>query len=134
MTHAAEEHPEGVLGYMESCFSAFPQAAGFLIEGDVDPGNWDLCGLHARELRFAPEVKRIEAGAFAMLIGLERVVIPATVRMVEDCAFQYCDTLTDLIIEGDLSRVASWHEDAFDECPCEHYYLDLRRKAAAGEL
>jgi hypothetical protein len=134
VTHEAEEHPEGVLGYMESCFSAFPQAAGFLIEGDVDLGNWDLCGLHARELRFAPEVERIGAGAFAMLIGLERVVIPATVHMVEDCAFQYCDTLTDLVIEGDLSRVASWHEDAFDECPCEEYYLDLRSKAAAGEL
>lgn len=38
------------------------------------------------------------------------------------------------VIEDDASRVASWHEDAFDECPCEEYYLDLRRKAAAGEL
>ena len=62
------------------------------------------------------------------------MVIPATVRMVGDRAFQYCDRLTDLVIEGDLSRVATWHEYAFEECPCEAAYLELRRKAAAGEL
>ena len=54
--------------------------------------------------------------------------------MVGDRAFQYCDRLTDLVIEGDLSRVATWHEYAFEECPCEAAYLELRRKAAAGEL
>jgi len=134
LTHAAEAHPEGIRGYMESCMYASPEVDGFLIGGDVTLGGWNLCGLFARELRFAPEVERIEAGAFSMLGELERAVIPASVRMVEDRAFQYCDKLTDLVIEGDLSRVASWHEDAFQECPCEAEYLNLRRRAAAGEL
>ena len=57
-----------------------------------------------------------------------RVVIPATVQMVENCAFEWCGKLTDLVIEGDLSRVARWHEDAFTNCPCEAEYLELRRE------
>lgn len=35
-----------------------------------------------------------------------RAAIPATVRMVESCAFAYCDKLTDLAIEGGPSHVA----------------------------
>ena len=68
-----------------------------------------------------------------MLSELKRAVIPATVRMVESCAFACCNKLTDLVIEGDLSRVASWHEDAFEDCACESEYLTLRRKAAESD-
>lgn len=90
--------------------------------------------MHARELRFAPEIERIGEGEYAVLGELKRVVIPATVQMVESCAFEWCGKLTDLVIEGDLSRVARWHEDAFKNCPCEAEYLELRGKAVAGEL
>lgn len=130
----AEEHPQGVLGYVESCLLASPAVSGFLVEGDVTIDGWILCGIPMSELRFAPEVECITAGEFSMLRELKRLVIPATVRMVEDCAFQYCEELSDLVIEGDLSRVAHWHKDAFEDCPCEKYYLELRSKAAAGEL
>lgn len=119
---------------MDACLRAFPEVAGFLIEGDFTVESWGLCGMHARELRFAPEVERIDEGEFAVLGELERVIIPATVQMVESCAFEWCGKLTDIVIEGDLSRVAGWHENAFEKCPCEDEYLNLRRKAAAGEL
>ena len=119
---------------MDACLRAFPEVAGFLIEGDFTVEGWELCGMHARELRFAPEVECIGEGEFAVLGELKRVVIPATVQMVDSCAFEWCRKLTDLVIEGDLSRVACWHEDAFKNCPCEGEYLELHRKAAAEEL
>lgn len=134
LTHAAEAHPEGIRGYMDSWLYASCGVDGFLVGGDVTLGGWNLCGVVARELRFTPDVECIGEGVFSLLDELERVVIPATVRMVESCAFQYCDKLVDLVIEGDLSRVATWHEKAFEECPCEAAYMELRRKAAAGEL
>ena len=111
-----------------------PEVSGFLVEGDVTIEGWELCNVPVRELRFAPEVECIGEGEFAMLEELKRVAIPAGVRMVESCAFQWCDKLADLVIEGDLSRVAGWHAEAFKECPCEAEYLELRRKAEAGEL
>lgn len=123
----AEAHAGGFRGYMESCMHAFPEVDGFLVGGDVAIDGWELCNAPVRELRFAPEVECIGEGEFAVLDKLERVVIPATVRMVESAAFQWCDKLTDLVIEGDLSRVADWHEDAFKDCPCETEYLELRQ-------
>ena len=134
LSQVAEAHPGGVRGYIESCLDAFPEVDGFLVGEDVAIEGWYLCSLPIYELRFAPEVECIGEGEFAVLSELKRVVIPASVRMVESCAFQYCDKLTDPVIEGDLSRVANWHENAFEGCPCEGEYLELRRKAAAGEL
>ena len=56
-------------------------------------------------------------------------MIPATVEQVESYAFGGCENLRKLTIEGDLSRVADWAEDAFTGCPCEESYLTLRRQA-----
>ena len=47
-------------------------------------------------------------------------------KMVESFAFGDCDNLKELVIEGDLSRVADWAEDAFDGCACEDYYKQIR--------
>ena len=113
---------------LDACLRIFPEVTGFLIEGDFTVEGWELCGMRARELRYAPEVTCIGEGEFALLGELRRVVIPATVQMVESCAFEWCGKLTDLVIEGDLSRVARWHEDAFINCPCEAEYLELRRQ------
>ena len=45
------------------------------------------------------------------------VVIPETVRYVDWRAFGSCTNLKNLVIEGDLSRVANWDKDAFEGCP-----------------
>ena len=47
-------------------------------------------------------------------------------KQMESFAFGCCGSLKNLIIEGDLSRVAKWAEDAFDGCPCEKYYKQIR--------
>ena len=60
---------------------------------------------------------------------LERVVLSAGVSEVGQCAFAWNRTLRDLEIEGDIARIASWATDAFEGCPCEETYLELRCKA-----
>jgi hypothetical protein len=42
-------------------------------------------------------------------------------------AFSGCTGLKNLVIEGDLSRVKQWNEDAFEGCPCEEYYSRIVR-------
>ena len=47
------------------------------------------------------------------------------VRDVDECWY-------DDFFLVDASRIASWAADAFEGCPCEEEYLELRRKAQAG--
>ena len=57
---------------------------------------------------------------------LESVTIPESVKEVQAWAFGSCTNLKKLVIEGDLSRVANWANDAFEGCACEETYLRLR--------
>lgn len=82
-----------------------------------------------RRVCFEPGLETIRSGMLAMNVKLEKVIIPDHVRQVESCAFLCCNNLKELVIEGDLSRVADWAEDAFDGCACEEYYKKLRNSA-----
>ena len=79
-----------------------------------------------RRVCFEPGLEIIRAGILAQNPGLESVTIPASVQQVETFAFGCCNQLKELVIEGDLTRVAGWAEDAFDSCACEEFYRQLR--------
>ena len=81
-----------------------------------------------RRICFEPGLETIKA-YLLFKTSLEKVVIPAHVQDVEAGAFSDCADLKELVIEGDLSRVANWAEDAFEGCPCEEYYKQLRNAA-----
>ncbi|MBP5304018.1 MAG: hypothetical protein J6Z00_03945 [Clostridia bacterium] len=46
----------------------------------------------------------------------------------EAYAFSDCENLQELIIEGDLLRVANWDKKAFAHSPCEETYLKIRNR------
>jgi hypothetical protein len=90
----------------------------------VDSIYYNNCSV--RRVCFEPGLEVIKRGILAMNYELETLVIPAFVKQVESFAFGCCENLKNLTIEGDLSRVANWAEDAFDGCGCEGYYKQLR--------
>ncbi len=108
------------------CLKTCPASLCVLI---CDRDWWgDYAGCGIRQVVFAPGLERIEGEILADNPELESVVIPASVRFVDWRAFGGCTKLKKLVIEGDLSRVASWDKDAFEGCPCEGYYAGLRQK------
>ncbi len=104
-----------------------PDSLAVIIREEDDVFDYYNCGL--LRVCFEPGLRMLKAGILGENPGLEDVVIPATVEQVESYAFGGCENLRKLTIEGDLSRVADWAEDAFTGCPCEESYLTLRRQA-----
>ena len=90
--------------------------------------GWEYYDRCVRRVCFEPGLEVIKAGILGMNQLLDTVVIPESVRQVETFAFGCCDNLKNLVIKGDLSRIAGWAEDAFDGCACEAYYKQLRDK------
>lgn len=115
------------IGRLKEYHDDLPESLAVIIREGDDVFDYYNCGV----LRacFEPGLRTIKAGILGENPGLEDVVIPASVEQVESCAFGGCENLQKLAIEGDLSRVADWAEDAFRGCPCEESYLTLRRQA-----
>ena len=114
--------------YLKACVEALPSIAGLLVCAYAEPFASTEFPDGFREVRFESECDCVES---YMLAGtkLERVVLHAGVREVGQHAFAWNRGLCELVIEGDASRIASWAADAFEDCPCEEEYLELRRKA-----
>ena len=102
----------------------WPDSFAVMIRSEDD--EYDYCGCGVRRVCFEPGLELIKPGMLADNPDLESVTIPASVKEVQAWAFGCCTNLKNLVIEGDLSRVANWARDAFDGCACEEKYLRLR--------
>ena len=105
----------------------WPESFAVMIRSEDDEYDYYSCGV--RRVCFEPGLEVIKPGMLADNPELESVTIPASVQDVKTWAFGCCTNLKNLVIEGDLSRVANWAQDAFDGCPCEEQYLRLRNAA-----
>ena len=116
--------------YFKACAEALPDIAGLLVCAKAEPFASAELPDSIREVRFSTDCDCVES---LMLAGakLERVVLPPGMSEVGQCSFAWNRALRELVIEGDVSRIAGWAADAFDGCPCEAEYLELRRKAHA---
>jgi hypothetical protein len=95
-----------------------------MIRSEDDAYDYYDCGV--RRVCFEPGLEVIKPGMLAGNEELESVTIPASVKEVGAWAFGSCTNLKNLVIEGDISRVANWAQDAFECCACEEKYLRLR--------
>ena len=102
----------------------WPDEFAVMIRKEDDEGDYYSCGI--RRVCFEPGLEVIKPEILADNPDLESVTIPASVKEVRTWAFGCCTNLKNLVIEGDLSRVANWAPDAFDACACEEQYLRLR--------
>ena len=102
----------------------WPDEFAVMIRKEDDEGDYYSCGI--RRVRFEPGLEIIKPEILADNPDLESVTIPASIKEVQTWAFGCCTNLKNLVIEGDLSRVANWAPDAFDACACEEQYLRLR--------
>lgn len=102
----------------------WPDEFAVMIRKEDDEYDYYSCGI--RRVCFEPGLEVIKPGMLADNPDLESVTIPASVKEVQSWAFGCCTNLKNLVIEGDLSRVANWARDAFEGCACEEYYLRLR--------
>ena len=102
----------------------WPDSFAVMIRSEDDEYDYYSCGV--RRVCFEPGLEVIKPGMLADNPDLESVTIPASVEEVQAWAFGCCTNLKKLVIEGDLSRVANWAQDAFDGCACEEKYLRLR--------
>ena len=102
----------------------WPDEFAVMIRKEDDEGDYYSCGI--RRVCFEPGLEIIKPEILADNPDLESVTIPASVKEVQTWAFGCCTNLKNLVIEGDLSRVADWALDAFDACACEEQYLRLR--------
>jgi hypothetical protein len=102
----------------------WPDEFAVMIRKEDDEYDYYSCGI--RRVCFEPRLEVIKPGMLADNPDLESVTIPASVKEVQSWAFGCCTNLKNLVIEGDLSRVANWAPDAFDGCACEEQYLRLR--------
>ncbi len=102
----------------------WPDSFAVMIRSEDD--EYDYCGCGVRRVCFEPGLELIKPGMLADNPDLESVRIPASVKEVKSWAFGCCTNLKNLVIEGDLSRVANWARDAFDSCACEEKYLRLQ--------
>ena len=87
---------------------------------------WDYYDCGVRRVCFEPGLEVIKNGILAQNPDIETVTIPASVKRVEAFAFGCCEKLKELVIKGDVSRVADWAEDTFVSCACEEFYKQLR--------
>ena len=95
-------------------------------------GEYAGCGV--KKVLFDQGLERIEGEILSGNPDLETAVIPASVRQVDWHAFGGCTGLKNLVIEGNLSRVANWDKDAFEGCPCEEYYSRIYRREFRAAL
>ena len=102
----------------------WPDEFAVLIRKEDDEYDYFSCGV--RRVCFESGLEVIKPGMLADNPDLESVTIPASVKEVQAWAFGSCTNLKKLVIEGDLSRVANWARDAFEDCACEDKYLRLR--------
>ena len=102
----------------------WPDSFAVMIRSEDDEYDYYSCGM--RRVCFEPGLEVIKPGMLADNPDLESVTIPASVKEVQTWAFGCCTNLKNLVIEGDLSRVANWARDAFEGCACEEKYLCLR--------
>ena len=102
----------------------WPDEFAVMIRKEDDEGDYYSCGI--RRVCFEPGLEIIKPEILADNPDLESVTIPASVKEVRTWAFGCCANLKNLVIEGDLSRVADWAPDAFEGCACEKQYLRLR--------
>ncbi|MBO7702294.1 MAG: leucine-rich repeat protein, partial [Eggerthellaceae bacterium] len=102
----------------------WPDSFAVMIRKEDDDYDYYSCGV--RRICFEPGLEVIKPGMLADNPDLESVTIPASVKEVQAWAFGCCTNLKNLVIEGDLSRMANWAQDAFDGCACEEKYLRLR--------
>ncbi len=102
----------------------WPDSFAVMIRSEDDEYDYYSCGL--RRVCFEPGLEVIKSGILADNPDLESVTIPASVKEVRTWAFGSCTNLKNLVIEGDLSRMADWAQDAFEGCACEEEYLRLR--------
>ena len=102
----------------------WPDSFAVMIRSEDDEYDYYSCGV--RRVCFEPGLEVIKPGMLADNPDLESVTIPASVKEVQAWAFGCCTNLKKLVIEGDLSRVADWAQDAFDGCACKEEYLRLR--------
>ena len=102
----------------------WPDEFAVMIRKEDDEGDYYSCGI--RRVCFEPGLEIIKPEILADNPDLESVTIPASVKEVRTWAFGCCTNLKNLVIEGDLSRVANWAPDAFEGCACEKQYLRLR--------
>ena len=102
----------------------WPDSFAVMIRAEDDEYDYYSCGV--RRVCFEPGLEVIKPGMLADNPDLVSITIPASVKDVQTWAFGCCTNLKNLVIEGDLSRVANWAEDAFEACACEEKYLRLR--------
>ena len=102
----------------------WPDSFAVMIRKEDDEYDYYSCGV--RRVCFEPELEVLKPGILADNPNLTSVTIPSSVKDVQTWAFGSCTNLKDLVIEGDLSRVANWAKDAFEGCACEESYLRLR--------
>ena len=102
----------------------WPASFAVMIRSEDDDYDYYSCGV--RGVCFEPGLEIIKPGMLADNPDLESVTIPVSVKDVQTWAFGCCTNLKNLVIEGDLSRVANWAPDAFEGCACEEQYLRLR--------
>lgn len=102
----------------------WPDEFAVMIRKEDDEGDYYSCGI--RRVCFEPGLEIIKPEILADNPDLESVTIPASVKEVRTWAFGCCTNLKNLVIEGDLFRMADWAQDAFEGCACEEQYLRLR--------
>ena len=102
----------------------WPDSFAVMIRSEDDEYDYYSCGV--RRVCFEPGLEIIKPGILADNPDLTSVTIPASVKEVKTWAFGCCTNLKNLVIEGDLSRVANWAQNAFEGCACEEEYLRLR--------
>lgn len=118
--------------YLKACAEALPDIAGLLVCAKAElPESHELPD-GFREVRFSSDYDCVESMTFDSM-KIERVALSAGVAEVGQCAFAWNSALSELVIEGDIARIAGWAADAFDGCPCEEEYLELRRKAQSKQ-
>lgn len=114
--------------YFKECTEALPDISGLLVCTNAElPESRELPNSF-REVRFALDCNCVEPLEFSDM-RFERVVLSAGVTEVGQCAFAWNSMLSELVIEGEASRIATWAADAFEGCPCEEEYLARRRSA-----
>ena len=105
----------------------FPLNFCLMVRKEDGWGTYSGCGI--RRVCFEKGLKTIEGEILSDNPDLAAVTIPACVQKVDYRAFGGCTKLQHLQIEGNMSRLADWSEDAFEGCACEDHYKKLRQNA-----
>ena len=95
-------------------------------------GDYSGCGI--RRVCFEDRTQIIKEEIRSDNPDLVSVIIPEHIEKVAFRAFGGCKNLKDLHIEGDLSRLSGWSEEAFEDCVCEEYYKKVRYSALHSQL